>query len=183
MPAQSFVDQIVDAEKEMFVITNLEAALAQIQAESVFLDWELIPEDHPFAANSPYRNGYDWLYIAERKILQASPPWIRDLRFELIGERGVLSEALSNAFCHAHDRRDNLPIHIKGHLGPGGILFSIRDQGRGFDVQDLLQKARSGKKYFQIAGNGVVRMESAQQFNIFYDMNGSRCNIYHVLKK
>lgn len=165
----------------MIVATDFETALSRIQSESIFLDWSLVPADFPFAADSPYRAGYDWLFVAEKKVMRLSPPWLRELRFELIGERGVLSEALSNAFCHAHQRQENLPIHIQGHLGTAGIMFSVRDRGEGFDVQALLIKAHSGKKYFQNAGNGFVRMTSSEKFNVFYDLNGRRCNIYHLL--
>lgn len=167
----------------MFVATDFESALSLIQAESIFLDWSLVPADFPFVADSHYRAGYDWLFMAEKKVMQQSPHWMRALRFEFIGDRGVLSEALSNAFCHAHHRQERLPIHIQGRLGAGGIMFSVRDQGQGFDVQSLLNKARAGKKYFQIAGNGLVRMASSQNFNVFYDLNGTRCNMYHLLNK
>lgn len=167
----------------MFVETDFESALALIEFESIFLDWSLVPAEFPFAANSPYREGYDWLFIAEKKVMQAAPTWLRELRFELIGEKGVLSEALSNAFCHAHRRQERLPIQITGYLGRAGLMISVRDQGPGFDFQELLKRVHQGKKYYQNAGNGLQWMEASKNINIFYDLNGMRCNMYRLLKK
>ena len=65
----------------------------------------VIPRDFPDCPNSCYQPEYDWLFQYERQIAAFLAPWLRAYRYELIGEKGILCEALSNAFSHGH-RKD-----------------------------------------------------------------------------
>lgn len=166
----------------MFVTADFDRVLACIQEAESVLDVKMKPSDFPFEANSPYRAGYDWLYIAEQYVMQSLDTWGRPLRFELIGDTGVLSEALSNAFCHGHQKHPDLSIAIQVFLGKKGLLISVTDQGPGFDVQDILSRVAQGKPYYQIAGNGMTRLRDSVNFKIFYDHEGRRCNICHLFE-
>lgn len=166
----------------MFVTADFDKILACIQEARPVLDVKMKPSEFPFEANSPYREGYDWLYVAEQYVMQSLDTWGRPLRFELIGDTGVLSEALSNAFCHGHQKRPDLPIAIQVFLGKKGFLISVTDQGPGFDVQDILSRVAQGKTYYQIAGNGMTRLRDSASFKIFYDHGGKRCNICHLFE-
>ena len=163
----------------MFIDAEYATILARIEPERPLLDLEIIPGQFPPIPHSPYRPGYDWLFTVERMVARTLEPWLKPFRFELIGDTGVLCEVLANAFCHGHGKRPDLPIAISATLGKKGILLSVSDQGPGFDVDDVLHCAASGRPYYLIAGNGMQRLAHSANFHVFFDHKGSRCNFLH----
>ena len=104
--------------------------------------------------------------------------WLRPFRYELIGQKGLLCEALSNAFSHGHQRDPYKPINIRVLLRAKGLIVSIKDTGRGFDVQHVFSGFQKQKRYFNTAGNGFRLMVESTTFGIFYSNSGT---VFHLL--
>lgn len=164
----------------MLLDLTAERALQLIGPSEVLMDEDIVPARYPTAPNSPYRRGYDWLYHVERKLIRLLKPWLGDHRLVLLGEHGLLSEGLSNAFCHGHGRNPQSPIHLTIRLGEEGILVEIRDTGHGFDVRRTLKRFHAGKAYFSVAGNGIQRMAESQGFGVFFNTHGNAFYLMHL---
>jgi len=162
----------------MLLDCSLEDVLKKLEDPELILNETLIPADAPEVHHSPYRNGYDWLFWYERKLAGFLEPWLKEYRYDLIGEKGILCEALSNSFCHGHNRESKLPISIKVYLGQRGVLVQIKDSGNGFAVDKIKKNFRFGKPYFHLAGNGLRRMARSAHFGIFYCSKG---NTFHLV--
>lgn len=133
----------------------------------------ILPDRCPPVPNSPYRPGYDWLFVYERKLASFLEPWLKSYRYELIGEKGLLCEALSNAYCHGNKRNGALPIHVRVYVGTFGLLIQIQDSGTGFDVNQVLTDCANRKAYFHQAGNGTRLMVESKIFGVFYEKGGA----------
>lgn len=139
---------------------------------------EVIPSKFPEHPNCTYRQGYDWLFIYERDIAKFLEKWLRPYRYELIGGKGILCEALSNAFSHAHNKDPDLAIHVKVLLGRLGLMVRIADSGKGFDVEKVYTNFCNNRKYYFTAGNGMRRMAESERFGIFHNKAGTA---FHLL--
>ena len=140
----------------------------------------VIPGDFPSVSHSPYRPGYDWLFAYERDLARFLENWLKELRHELIGEKGILSEALSNAFCHGNHRDAFIPMEIEVYKGDLGVIVRIEDSGEGFNVNELRKKFERGKHYFNLAGNGLRRMISSDKLGVFFNLSGNAFHLLHL---
>lgn len=138
----------------------------------------IIPGDFPAAPNSPYAENYDWLFIYERRIAAFLEPWLKRFRYELIGHKGILCEALSNAFFHAHQKDSGKPIVVRVLLGKAGLMVDVEDCGPGFPVQNVYNRFCEKKCYFSSAGNGTRLMAENPNFGVFHSASG---RIFHLL--
>jgi hypothetical protein len=138
----------------------------------------IVPGDFPACPNSPYASGYDWLFLYERQIAAFLETWLKPYRYELIGERGILCEALSNAFFHAHAKDPVKMILLRVLLGKAGIMVEIEDSGRGFPVVQVYDSFLKKRRYFSSAGNGFRLMAENPNFGIFYSPAGT---IFYLL--
>ncbi len=141
----------------------------------------VIPNEFPPDPNSTYRSGYHWLYRYERDLMRRLDPWLRSYRFELIGENGLLAEALSNAFYHGHRKDPDLPIEVNIFEGAKGVVVQIRDSGKGFDVKDTHNHYLMGKNYFHAAGNGFRIMVDSKRYGIFFDAFGTTFHLLYLV--
>lgn len=162
----------------MWLSIDLKGALDFIQMPKMIRNDTIVPEDFSECADSHYRTGYDWLYRYERSIAAYLEPWLKPYRYELIGEKGILCEALANAFSHGHGKNPKRAISLRVYLGKRGLVVRISDSGKGFDVQSVIQGYLEKKIYYHTAGNGVRRMATSKRFGIFYDRSGSA---FHML--
>jgi hypothetical protein len=162
----------------MWLAIDLKGALDYIQLPKLIRNDTIVPEDFPECTDSPYRSGYDWLYRYERSIAGYLEPWLQPYRYELIGEKGILCEALANAFSHGHCKNPKKAISLRVYLGVRGLVVRVSDSGKGFDVNSVIQGYLKKKVYYHTAGNGVRRMATSKQFGIFYDRSGSA---FHML--
>lgn len=167
----------------MLVFTTLKQSFNLIETPQLLFEDRLIPAKCPPVTNSTYRPEYDWLFAYEREIARRLEPWLKRFRYELIGENGIICEALSNAYYHGHQKDTSLPIYVKGFLGKKGLLLQIQDQGKGFDVSKLYESYRRGKAYFLIAGNGIRHMINSMTFAIFYENNGTAFQLLYFFDK
>ena len=140
---------------------------------------DVVPRNFPESPNSPYRPEYDWLFQYERQLAAFLEKWLRAHRYALIGEKGILCEALSNAFSHGHRKDPFKTIQVRIWLGKAGLLVEIRDSGKGFDVGETYDRYRRRKPYYALAGNGMRLMARSEHFGIFHHAGGTAfCMLY-----
>jgi len=162
----------------MLLSAGFGEVLVFIQSPELIREDTIIPDEFPECPDSTYRVGYDWLYRYERDIASFLAPWLNSHRYELIGEKGIICEALSNAFSHGHDKDPLKPIFFKVFLGARGLLVRVTDSGKGFDSRHVIQSYLQKKMYYHTAGNGIHLMATSRHFGIFYDPTGSA---FHLL--
>ncbi len=162
----------------MLLLIDGEQAEQLIRSPRVIREDTVIPIEFPEHPDSRYRAGYDWLFIYERQIAKFLEKWLRPYRYELIGEKGIICEALSNAFSHAHNKDPVLPIYVRILEGDKGLMVRIEDSGRGFNVKEVYNKYRKKKQYYSTAGNGLRLMAESRRFGVFHDDSGS---VFHML--
>ncbi len=152
----------------MFLSLTPDTALVLLSEVKLVFDETITPRTCPCASHSPYLPEYGWLFLFERKLARFLDPWMKEYRSELIGSGGIVSEALSNAYCHGHKRNPTLPITIQVYQGKHGIMLQIKDTGNGFNIDTMVSKFLDNKNYFYNAGNGIKRMFNSKTFGIFY---------------
>lgn len=158
----------------------LKEGFARIQNARILFSEVLIPSACGKNPNSTYRTEYDWLFTYERILAGVLEPWTAHLRYELIGEKGILCEALSNAFCHGHKKDPLKPIQLSIYLGDRGLIVRIMDDGPGFDLKEVKERFTRGKSYFHLAGNGFRLMIQNPHFQIFFTDGGSAFNLMYL---
>ncbi len=67
--------------------------------------------------------GYGWLFWYERKLARFLEPWLKEFRQEIIGEKGIICEALSNAYCHGHRKDPAKVIKVNVLMGEHGLII------------------------------------------------------------
>ena len=162
----------------MLLSIEFQEALSFIQSARLVRRDAVVPAKFPECADSTYRAGYDWLFHYERDIAGFLAPWLKPYRYELIGEKGLLCEALSNAFSHGHGKDPQKMITVDVFVGEFGLLVRMEDSGKGFNVQNVYQSYLKNKIYYHTAGNGIHLMASSHRFGIFYCAVGAT---FHLL--
>ncbi len=162
---------------------TLKEGFARIGLQKLIYDKRIIPGRCPDITNSPYRPGYEWLFYYERKIARVLKPWMDHLRYELIGTKGVICEALSNAFAHGNNKDYYTQIHVSVYLGESGIITRIINGGDGFDFRTKVKELKRGKRYFVIAGNGLKMMMESVNYTIFFTDKGKAFNLLYLFQK
>ncbi len=162
----------------MLINMSLEQGLTRIDSHGSLHDEVLVPAQCPASPNSPYRAEYEWLFGVERALARTLSPWLEGFRYELIGSKGLLCEALSNAFAHGNRKDPKRPIAITIYEGNKGLIVRIKDSGRGFNIDGVIDEYSRGKSYYHTAGNGLRLMISSTVFNVFYTDNGTA---FHLL--
>jgi anti-sigma regulatory factor (Ser/Thr protein kinase) len=157
-----------------------EEALHLIVSPRQILKERIVPAEFPHLPDSPYLPGYDWLYNYERRIAAFLEKWLKTHRYELIGEKGILCEALSNAFCHGHEKDPQKPILVRVILGKQGLIVQIKDTGPGFDVQGTYKRYHTKKRYYSTAGNGIRLMDQSPTFGVLHDATGTVFILVHL---
>ena len=164
----------------MILSITPEQALELIASPQQILKDRIVPAEFPLSPDSPYRPGYDWLYSYERHIAAFLEKWLKPYRYDLIGENGILCEALSNAFFHGHAKDPHKPIVVRIILGKQGLIVQIKDTGPGFDVQKVYSHYRTQKKYYSKAGNGIRLMAESSNFGVLHDTSGTVFFLVHL---
>ncbi len=164
----------------MFLNLTSDTSLALISEAKLVFDETIIPKTCPCASHSPYLPEYDWLFLFERKLARFLDTWMKEHRPELIGSSGIISEALSNAYCHGHKRDTSLPITVKVYQGKRGIMLQIQDAGNGFNSDTIVSKFLDNKNYFYNAGNGIKSMFDSKVFGLFYGNSGTSFHLVYM---
>ncbi len=164
----------------MWLNLSIDKALDVIDTPTVLLRERIVPAQCPPVSHSPYRAGYDWLFKYEREIARALSPWTERRRWELIGNKGILCEALSNAYYHGHGKDGNKPIDVIIHKGNKGLIVQIEDQGLGFNVNAIYERYNKKKLYYNLAGNGIRLMIRSEIFGVFYNQRGTTFHLIYL---
>lgn len=165
----------------MFITCKYPDALSLLGTLEIDSVDTVIPAERRDLGHCPYRPEYAWLFFYERTLARRLDPWLKPYRPQLFGGTGLISEMLSNAFCHGHQREASWPIEVHLAASPKGILLSVLDQGPGFDVQASLQRLKDGKQHaFHNAGNGLRTMAKLPDFWIFFDETGAQANLLYL---
>jgi anti-sigma regulatory factor (Ser/Thr protein kinase) len=164
----------------MLLSITPEQALNLIASPKQILKDRVVPAEFPHNPDSPYKPGYDWLFSYERRIAAFLEKWLKPFRYELIGENGLLCEALSNAFFHGHAKDPEKPIIVRVILGEQGLIVQVKDTGRGFDVRKVYNQFRNQKKYYSKAGNGIRLMAQSSSFGVLHDPSGTNFILVHL---
>lgn len=102
---------------------------------------------------------------------------------ELIGEKSLLHEAMSNSFCHAHHRNTLKPINVRFLSGSQGFIIRVSDGGKGFNVQKVYKHHRKKRRYLNSAGNGIRLMAESPQYGVFYNNQGTAFHLIYLFEK
>lgn len=167
----------------MLLDITIDSALKRIEQPRLILEENVVPKSFSPVPHSPYRPGYDWLFTYERRLARLLEPWLKKFRLDLIGDRGVLSEALSNAYCHGHRKDPALPIAIRIYLGKAGLVIQMTDRGKGFNIRRVMRNYQKAKGYFHQAGNGFKLMATSRVFGVFYNRLGNEFNCLYLFSK
>ncbi|MEJ2153819.1 MAG: ATP-binding protein [Desulfobacteraceae bacterium] len=167
----------------MLLSINFQQAQDFIQSPRLIRRDRVVPAEFPECVNSTYRPGYDWLYQYERDIAGFLSPWLKPYRYDLIGEKGILCEALSNAFSHGHGKDPRKIITVEVYRGERGLLVRVEDSGKGFNVDRVYQSYLKKKVYYHTAGNGIHLMASSRRFGIFYSAVGATFHLLYAFDK
>lgn len=167
----------------MLLDIRLDEAFRLVGRPELAKEEVVVPGQLPSAAHSPYRPDYDWLFLYERRLARFLEPWLKEFRHELIGAKGILSEALSNSYYHGHGKDPTLPIEVRIYIGVHGLIVRIKDAGNGFSVSQIHKQYQKGKAYYHVAGNGLRTMVSSINFGIFYDEEGSAFHLLHLFNR
>jgi anti-sigma regulatory factor (Ser/Thr protein kinase) len=73
-------------------------------------------------------------YAMSENLARFLEPLLQSHQAELTGEKGLLYQALANAFRHAHHEDRLKPITVSVLLGRTGLIIRVSDCGRGFNV-------------------------------------------------
>jgi len=163
----------------MIIQSSFSEGLEVTGCTAPFWEVTISPAEIDSLPHNPYRPEYSWLFTLERMIARRAEPEMSLWRHDLIGSRGILTEALSNAYCHAHGRDRDRPIHISVYKHGLNVLIRIQDSGPGFPVDETVRRCLEGKRHFKLAGNGMRRMLEHPTLVIFYDDEG---RAFHVLQ-
>lgn len=164
----------------MLTDIDLECGLSRINEAEIIFRETIIPSVCGHNPNSTYKPEYDWLFTYERILAGVLETWLSHLRFELIGEKGILCEALSNAFCHGHKKDPSRPIELCVYLGGEGLIVRVKDSGQGFNLDKVRDQYSKGKAYFHLSGNGLKRMIDSPDFHIFFTDKGTGFNLMYL---
>jgi hypothetical protein len=167
----------------MFFSLTTDKALSLLDNATLIFEETVIPKNSPSASHSPYLPEYEWLFVFERKLARFLDPWLKKRRSELIGSSGLLSEALSNAYCHGHKRDPSRPISVNVYKGTRGIMLQISDTGDGFNANSIMSKFLENKNYYYNAGNGTKSMYASEVFGIFYSNNGKTFHLIYFFNE
>lgn len=157
-------------------------ALELIESPELIREDRVIPGHFRPCPGSPYGPGYDWIYRYEGKLTQFLEPLLQSHQAELTGEKGLIYQALSNAFCHAHHKNPLKPITVSVLLGRTGLIVRVTDGGKGFNVPRIYKHYINKKRHFTSIGNGIRFMAASAHFGIFYDQKGTQINLLYLFE-
>lgn len=167
----------------MLLNLDVSQAIDFIESPELIREDQVIPGHFRPCPESPYGAGFDWLYRYELKISAFLKPWFKSHPSDLMGEKGLLHEAMSNAFCHAHHRNPLLPITVRVLLGEQGLIIRVKDCGKGFNVQKVYNHYRKKRRYLTAVGNGVRLMAASPTYGAFYNQKGTEFHLLYPFKK
>jgi serine/threonine-protein kinase RsbW len=87
----------------------------------------------------------------------------------------AVTEAVNNAIHHGNHNNPDKSVTIGYHLEPGGIIFSIQDEGPGFDFMNLPDPT-APENIDKINGRGIFLMKNLSD-DIQFCQNGKEVQL------
>lgn len=166
----------------MLLTLDCDQALELIEAPELIREDQVIPGHFRPFPGSPYGPGYGWIFRYEGKLARFLEPLLKSHQVELTGEKGLLFQALSNAFCHAHHKDRLKPITVSVLLGRTGLIIRVSDCGKGFNVPRIYKHYVYKKRHFTSVGSGIRFMAASPHFGIFYNQRGTQINLLYLFE-
>jgi hypothetical protein len=142
---------------------------------------EVIPAEVELLPNHGYSARYAWMFAYEKRLKYRIEDCLgrplKDVERVLFGTDGVVSEVLSNAFVHGHRRNPELMIRVSCSVSRKALLFTIVDQGGGFDSDAVAAKLNRGVGYFHQAGNGMRALAEKPGITASFETGGRTTNL------
>lgn len=146
--------------------------------------FEVIPSMMELRENNLYTDEYAWMYAFEKKIIahienalgRSMPHKIAKLLFSV---GGGFSEAMSNAYLHGNKKNRDRKIEVRLAISNTGFGFSIKDEGSGFDFDEVMNQFSKGKPFFHVAGNGFKILNESEHIHSGFTEGGSRLNLVY----
>jgi hypothetical protein len=173
----SSLQKAIKDEMNMLLNLTIDEASDFIKSAEIIKKDQVIPGHFRPCPESPYQPGYDWLYRYEQTMAQFLESKLKSNPTELIGEKGLLHEALSNAFCHGHHHDRLTPITVSVLQGDKGFIIQIADRGKGFNLQKVYKHYRKKRRYLTTVGNGIRQMAETHRFGVFYNPKGNQVHL------
>ncbi len=86
---------------------------------------------------------------------------------------GSVNRAIGNAVRHG-----KFPVDVSISVGHNGrTLAVVKDQGRGFDYQSMLDKFKRGKKYFHHHGKGTHTLSQNEHSKVCWHDGGRTISV------
>lgn len=167
----------------MLLNLSISQAVDFLESPEIIREDKVVPGHFRPCPDSPYGTGFDWLYRYERSIAEFLKPLLKFYPSDLIGEKSLFHEALSNAFCHAHHRNTLQPISVRFMLGDKGLIIRVADRGKGFNVQKVYKQYRKKRRYLTSVGNGIRLMAASQRYGTFYNDKGTSLYLLYPFEK
>jgi anti-sigma regulatory factor (Ser/Thr protein kinase) len=140
----------------------------------------VIPASQAHHPSNVYREEYSWQFAVERRLLRQARQWLEPQRHDLIGSRGLLSEALSNAYAHGNRRDPDLPIQVELVVDTPEYELRVTHSGDGFDVSQVFSRYRSGAHYYNVGGNGLRKFDESVSFRVYFDVTGRTVHLWYA---
>ena len=167
----------------MLLNLTIDEASELIESADMIREDQVIPGHFRPCSKSPYQNGYDWLYRYEKTMAEFLESKLVSYPSDLIGQKSLLHEALSNAFCHAHHRNRLKPITVRYVLGGKGLIMQVIDGGKGFNTQKVYKQYRKKRRYLTSIGNGIRQMAKSRHYGVFYNSKGTAFQLLHLYEQ
>lgn len=167
----------------MLLDFDFDQACDFLESTEIIREDQVIPGHFRPCPESPYGAGYDWLYRYELKIAAFLQSRLQSLPSDLIGEKSLLHEAMSNAFCHAHHRNMLKPINVRFLLGSQGFMIRVTDWGKGFNVQKTYKHYHRKRRYLTSVGNGIRLMAASSRYGVFYNQKGTAFHLIYLFEQ
>jgi serine/threonine-protein kinase RsbW len=83
----------------------------------------------------------------------------------------ALTEAAANAIIHGNNNDESKQVDITVQFVKGGLLFTVEDEGNGFDFESIPDPIEAEEEI--ISGRGIFVMKTLSD-KIEFEKNGSR---------
>ncbi len=93
----------------------------------------------------------------------------------------AVTEATNNAIVHGNSKESSKKVRLHVNKGDGEIVFSVEDEGKGFNFEDLPDPT-APENLEKPDGRGIFLMRNLSDKIEFFE-NGSKVNITFVLNE
>jgi serine/threonine-protein kinase RsbW len=90
-------------------------------------------------------------------------------------------EAVENAIVHGNSRDTSLRVYISCTQTKDGLLFSIKDEGRGYKVSDFFDASRNYSFKENTAGRGLFIIKTLSD-NLDFNDKGSEIRLTFIVR-